>query len=393
MQKILIVDDEHSIRFTLKKFLENEGFEVNAVEEAGSALELIKNKNFDVVISDILMPKITGVELLHRILKVRPRVKVIMITGEPNVATAAEALRLGACDYLFKPVNKQSVVKAVKNALKIKELEDENRKYQENLEEQIDARTKELKTAMIEMERLQKELMKNERLKGFEMISSGIAHDINNSLTPIMIYSEALLERFNGKDSSLIDYIKKIIGSAEEIEKSIKKIDEFHLKAGKDFTNNGNTDVVGLCRFVENYFSENEVLLKNELKLKVAPPAGQLLISVNEQMMKDLLVEIISNSIDACYKGGVIGFSSEKKSLNIEMKISDNGCGMDEDVLEHCYDPYFSTKGPKYNGLGLSKVYGIVCRSGGHINITSRPEGGTEVILSFASINQGETAK
>jgi two-component system NtrC family sensor kinase len=393
MKKILIVDDEHSIRFTLKKFLEKEGFDAHTAEDAETALEIINKNYFDVVLSDILLPKISGVKLLQRIFQIRPHTKVIMITGEPNVTTAAEALRLGACDYLFKPVDKQSVVKSVKNALKLKELEDENRSYQENLERQVEERTKELKTAMNQMEEIQSELLMNERLKGLDLISSGIAHDINNSLSPIMIYSEALLERFNGKDSNYIEYIRKIIKSAEEIEKSIKKIDDFNLKSCKDCISGESTEISILFDFVDDFFRENKTIREKKLQLIIENPEEGLFISMKEKAIKDVLIEIINNSIDASFEGGLIKLNAVKRSDNIDIIVSDEGCGMNAEVLEHCFDPYFTTKGLKNNGLGLSQAYGIICRNNGHMNITSSPDNGTEVVLTFALNNLKEISK
>ncbi|MBT3190483.1 MAG: PAS domain S-box protein [Anaerolineae bacterium] len=152
MVQVLIVDDERSIRVTLSEFLKNEDYEVNVASDADQALEMLTAENYDVVVTDIIMPRITGVKLLKSIKETAPRVQVIMMTGEPTIETASEAVRTGAFDYLTKPIGREELVKTVANAVKIKtldderlRLEDENQQYQEHLEELVGERTQALR--------------------------------------------------------------------------------------------------------------------------------------------------------------------------------------------------------------------------------------------------------
>ncbi len=149
---ILVVDDEKSIRITFREFLMRDGHEVEVAATADEAVPLLKARDFDVVITDIIMPRVTGVDLLKTISKINSKTKVIMMTGEPNVETSTESLRDGAFDYLFKPVSKEKILHTVSNALRTKRLEDEksrleqeNQKYQESLEELVKERTRELR--------------------------------------------------------------------------------------------------------------------------------------------------------------------------------------------------------------------------------------------------------
>lgn len=152
MSKILIVDDEKSIRRTLGEFLREAGYAVVEAENAEVALGWLSEAAFDVVVSDIILPRINGVELLRRIQEVSPLVQVVMMTGEPTVETATESLRAGAVDYLFKPINKAAILRAVANAARIKSLEDtrrrleeENQAHRENLERLVAERTARLR--------------------------------------------------------------------------------------------------------------------------------------------------------------------------------------------------------------------------------------------------------
>ena len=148
MGKILIVDDEESIRLTLQEFLQKDGHDVLAVEDAEKAIDLLSDSNFDVVVSDIILPRMTGLDLLTAIHDISPHAQVVMMTGKPTVDTASAALRAGAFDYLYKPVRKDAIIKSVRNALRIKSLDDEkrrlekeNRKHQEELELLVRERT------------------------------------------------------------------------------------------------------------------------------------------------------------------------------------------------------------------------------------------------------------
>ena len=151
MGSILVVDDERSIRITVKAFLEEDGHFVETAEEAESALAVFQSKAMDVILTDIILPKVSGVDLLRQVREMSPYVQVIMMTGEPTLETASESLRLGAVDYLQKPVGKNELLKAVRNALRVKHLsdekmrlEEENQNYMNHLEQLVEDRTRAL---------------------------------------------------------------------------------------------------------------------------------------------------------------------------------------------------------------------------------------------------------
>ena len=145
MGKILVVDDEEIIRITLSGFLMKDNHDVQVAEDADQAIELFAKTDFDVVVSDIILPRMTGVDLLKAIRKISPHVQVIMMTGMPTIETASESLRAGAFDYLYKPIRKDAILKTVRNALKVKLLEEQNLKHQEELEHLVEERTRSLR--------------------------------------------------------------------------------------------------------------------------------------------------------------------------------------------------------------------------------------------------------
>jgi PAS domain S-box-containing protein/putative nucleotidyltransferase with HDIG domain len=148
MSRVLIVDDEKSIRATLAEFVREDGHEVLMAEDAMQALQLLEEHKPDVVVSDIILPRVTGVALLKMIHEVAPEVQVVMITGEPTADTASDAVRLGAFDYLSKPITRAEFKSVIASAVRVSELardrrrlEEENRHHQEHLEEEVKRKT------------------------------------------------------------------------------------------------------------------------------------------------------------------------------------------------------------------------------------------------------------
>ncbi len=133
--RILIVDDEATIRDTLCTILTEEGFEARSAENGRQALELIQQENFDLVITDLRMPEMDGLELLKAVKLNSPQTSVIIITAYGSMESAIEALRLGAFDYLIKPLDFDDVILRVRRLMEHRELVEENRILREAIEE------------------------------------------------------------------------------------------------------------------------------------------------------------------------------------------------------------------------------------------------------------------
>lgn len=155
MTKVMIVDDEASLRVTLSKFLFSLEYEVTAYSTATEALAAFDHDKPDIVVTDIIMPKITGIELMRELRQRSKDVQIIIMTGEPTVETAVLAVQNGASDYMSKPVRKEEFLKIVGKAALIKSLLDQkqaleinNLEYQRNLEKMVEKRTLALKQSM-----------------------------------------------------------------------------------------------------------------------------------------------------------------------------------------------------------------------------------------------------
>ena len=135
MKKILIIEDEAAIRRVLKKIIseENEGYEVAEASDGLGGLEMILNNDYDLILCDIKMPKMDGVEVLEKVKKVKPEIPIVMISGHGDLDTAVNTMRLGAFDYISKPPDLNRLLNTVRNALDKKELIVENKRLKKKV--------------------------------------------------------------------------------------------------------------------------------------------------------------------------------------------------------------------------------------------------------------------
>jgi putative two-component system response regulator len=145
--RILIVDDESTICSLMDRRLTREGYSCVTANNGKEALDLFLRNPFSLVLSDIRMPEMDGIELLKTIRTLSPKMMMVMVTGYPEINMAVEALRLGAYDFILKPADLELVVHSVKKALEKKKLEEEVEAYQVNLERLIEERTAKLQQA------------------------------------------------------------------------------------------------------------------------------------------------------------------------------------------------------------------------------------------------------
>jgi len=132
-EKILVIDDEAGIRSSLKGILEDEGYSIKTAVTGEDALKLLKGQNFDLILLDIWLPQMNGIEILEKIKKMDENPQVVMISGHGSVETAVQAIKLGAYDFLEKPLSLEKVILTVKNALMQKKLEKENIRLRESI--------------------------------------------------------------------------------------------------------------------------------------------------------------------------------------------------------------------------------------------------------------------
>ncbi len=151
-ESILVVDDEEAIREVVSTMLESKGYRCTTAHNGRAAQELVKRQNPDLVLSDMIMPEMGGIQLLEWLRQHDPDVPVIMVTAVHDISTALEAIRRGAYDYILKPFEKDQLFLGVGRALQHRRLVIENRSYQLGLEQQVEERTAQLQGALAQLE-------------------------------------------------------------------------------------------------------------------------------------------------------------------------------------------------------------------------------------------------
>ncbi len=138
MSKVLVIDDERSIRNTLKEILEFEKYQVELAEDGFKALEILKINDFDVILCDIKMPGMDGIEVLQKVEEIRPDTPVIMISGHGNIDTAVEAIKKGAFDFIEKPLDLNRLLITLRNAMDKSSLISETRVLRKKVSKSVD---------------------------------------------------------------------------------------------------------------------------------------------------------------------------------------------------------------------------------------------------------------
>jgi signal transduction histidine kinase/ActR/RegA family two-component response regulator len=258
---------------------------------------------------------------------------------------------------------------------------------------------RELQTAYEELRQTQQSVVQQERLRALGQMASGIAHDINNALSPILAFSEMLLK----KEPALSDNGRKnlthIRTSAEDIAQIVTRMSEFYRRRE-------HSDQLRLVTV--NQLAQQVIELTSPCWRDIPQGKGTVIhikttfeeplpkLYCNESELREAMTNIILNSVDAMPQGGQIVISGRAVSLpslpgqeknkctHIVLEFSDNGVGMDEGTRQRCLEPFFSTKRQRGgSGLGLAMVYGATERHEGHIEIQSEVDKGTTVRLIF----------
>lgn len=242
-----------------------------------------------------------------------------------------------------------------------------------------------LESTLSELKRTQAQILQQERLRSIGQMASGIAHDINNSLMPILGYADLLLYKKN-LDPSLQSKIQSIKTASLDIKRTIERMKEFYKPSSNesDFQNLKINDIVfSVIEFTKHRWKDIPESTGNVISITTQLDENLPEIKGNETEIREALTNIILNSADALPDGGDIIIRTFMKDSSIFIEIIDTGIGMDEDTLKHCLDPFFTTKGEKGTGLGLSMVYGIIQRHKGCIDIKSKKGAGTTITISL----------
>jgi len=249
-----------------------------------------------------------------------------------------------------------------------------------------------------ELRRTQTVVVQQERLRALGQMASGIAHDVNNALSPVVAYSELLLNMAADLPESGRNYLRIIRQSGEDISQIVARMREFYRRRSdteqlvKVNINQVMEEVIELTRPRWRDLAQRDGI-SIDIKRDLATDLPRLLSDSSD--LREALTNLVFNAVDALPHGGTITLAthsftrppSADQSLAgelLQIEVSDNGIGMDEKTRQRCLEPFFSTKAKRGGtGLGLAMVYGMMQRHEGTIDIESAPGRGSTVRLTF----------
>ncbi|MEJ7849051.1 MAG: hybrid sensor histidine kinase/response regulator [Pyrinomonadaceae bacterium] len=401
-ERILVVDDSATVRRMFSKCLEYQ-YECLEAESVQDALTLLRHTEFALVITDIIMPGMSGIELLRKIIETYPDTAVIVVSGVDRPQRALDAVRLGAFDYLIKPCDLDVLELTVERALERRTLLNNAQRYKADLE----ARNNELVSGKLQLERLQEQIVHSEKMASLGQLAAGVAHELNNpvgfiygnldSLRNTVEDLKELVDFYEAIDvnpdtaaaaaalKDKIDYpasmddLYSIISDcregAERIRDIVQNLRTFSRLDEAEFKKSDiHEGIDSTIRLLSQYFTGGNISLKREYGNipQVEAFGGQI-----NQVWMNLLVNA-AQSVSAAGGGGEVRVTTYTENENVIVSVSDTGTGIAPEHLSRIFDPFYTTKPVgDGTGLGLSISFGIVKRHNGTITVKTEVNEGT----------------
>lgn len=401
MPSILIVDDEDTVRGTFHDVLELEGHEVVTASSFSEAKARLAEQRFDVALTDLLLPRESGLSLLRYAAEHDESMSVVMVTGHPDLSSAVEALKEGAYDYITKPVTRPALLAVVeraseRNALlrEKRRLEAENDDYQRSLERKVRERTarlresekryrelfQETRRAYEELKETQEKLIRSERLAAVGELAAQIAHEIRNPLGAIS-NSVGVLRRdleLHGDDRRLLQVVHDESQRLEQI------VADFLRFARPRPIHKLPEQVSAILDDLLLLLSQ-ERAAKSEIRIEKDYDTDLPLVELDSAQTREALWNLLVNAVEAMPKGGTISVSAARSNKGgnfLEIVVADTGKGIHADERDRIFEPFHTTKA-EGTGLGLAIVQRVVEAHAGEVEVDSEEGVGSTFRLRF----------
>jgi signal transduction histidine kinase len=364
--QLLLVDDEPGILKVLGISLADRGYQVLTAQNGEEALRVFHEAGPEVILTDIKMPGMDGIELLKRIKEERPNTEVIMITGHGEMELAIQSLKYDASDFITKPIDDEALEIALRRALEKLSYKKKLKEYTENLEKLVEEKSRKLVEA--------------ERLAAVGQTVAGLAHAIKN-ITAGLTGGMYVLEK--GIDLENRTYLSQgwqmIKGNVQKIKSMAVDLLNYAKEREPEYQ---------LCDpnlpAQEVYDLMLSRAAETGVALKIAPAQGLPHAWFDREGIHRVLLNLVTNAIDACTDLSCAPKTCEvflrtlkPEGWAVEYQVTDNGCGMDEETRKKIFQIFFSTKGSRGTGLGLMIAKKIVDEHGGVIDLSSEKGKGT----------------
>ena len=243
-----------------------------------------------------------------------------------------------------------------------------------------------LQDAYDELRQNQRAILQQERLMALGQMASGVAHDINNAISQVSLYTESLLERESNLSPQARNQLETIRRAIDDVAHTVARMREFYRQRESQECapvelNRLVPQVIDLTRARWSDMAQLRgvsIELRTELEPKLPVILGI------ESELREALINLVFNAVDAMPEGGRLVVRTCANDNSVMLEVADSGVGMDEDTRRRCLEPFFTTKGERGTGLGLAMVYGSMQRHGADVEIDSALGQGTTIRLRFA---------
>jgi len=362
--RLLIVDDEAMLMEALCNTLQAQDYEVVGCTSAAAALTALEQTPFDVLLADLTMPEMNGIELLRAALQIDPLLVVIIMTGDGTISTAVAAMQSGAHDYILKPFNLSAMLPVLTRGLAVRQLRLENA----SLEQRLRKRAAELEAANREL----------------EAYTRSVSHDLRTPLNGIIGFTELLNMQFAAQIPAeaqiMLSYVHTSALRMNQLIDDLLRLSKLGQQALHIENVDIESEVRALCDELNRQYSARTIALR----IDALPPV---------QADRALLRQVFANLLSNAYKFtrnmplAKIDVGSEIQEGERVFYVRDNGAGFDMANVEKLFGVFqrlHSNTDFEGNGVGLSIVQRIVQRHGGRIWAVSAPHRGATFYFTLA---------
>jgi len=361
---LLLVDDEDNFRQSIARRLAKRGLVIDQAANGNECLSILENKSMDVVVLDVKMPGMSGIEVLRNITDKYPKTEVILLTGQAKASDGVEGIKSGAFDYLMKPIELEHLFSKILQAYeKIQRLDAEQKEAQYR-------------------KQMQQQMIVTERLASLGTLSAGVAHEINNPLAIIREsagWMRQLISRDELKDMPRHeDFLKALDKVENSVERASQITHQLLRSVGKSESAVAEVNLQELA-------DEAIPLITHEAQNRDIRIVRQMEPSLDSiwsdaYQIRQVLLNLLTNAIHAVNPEGTITIAIEDAGDSQVITVSDTGQGIPRENLDKIFEPFFSTKSPgQGTGLGLFVSRGIVEKLGGTLEVASKIGQGTSL--------------
>jgi signal transduction histidine kinase len=363
---ILVIDDELGMRVGCQRALQGEGYHVDTAENGEEGLQKLRANGFDLVLLDVMMPGIGGLEMLELISQTDPNLVCVVITGYATVELAVQAIKKGAYDFIAKPFDSDTLLLTVGQGMEKRALSLQAQRLAE-----LEARAQELARQKAELERLV-------RLKSTFTLT--VAHELRAPVAAIQSYLRLILDGYIAPENQM-QYLERAERRARtQLELVNDLLDLARLQDPDIRIETVSVQVDQVLREVLDEMSEQADESKVAVQATIAPDLPP--INMNARYAKQLWTNLVSNAIKYSNEGGSVRISLALQDQGLVGVVADEGIGIAEDEIALVFEEFYRSKASKKHtqmgtGLGLPIVKRILDSYGGTIQITSEPEKGS----------------